>query len=148
MSMKFSGFDDSRSRRFVQNVKGSSRTLQNFKDECNINNIMKKFERTGMLNHARQYEGGYGDFTDAPVDFQEAMNIVLDAEKMFATVPAKVRKEFDNDPGKFLAFVDDPKNLDRARELGLAMPAPVEEAPMRVEVVNPAAPDESGNSST
>lgn len=147
MSMHFKGFDESRERRLPTVIAGESKTLQNFKDECDINNIMKKFERTGMLNHAKAFEGGYGDFTDTPVDFQEAMNIVLRAEEMFATVPAKVRKEFDNDAGKFLSFVEDPANLERCRELGLALPVEEPAAPMKVEVVNQP-PAEPGNSST
>lgn len=147
MSMNFRGFSEGRPRRLVRNCVGASKTLQNFKEECDINNIMKKFERTGMLNHAKEFEGGYGDFTNTPVDYQEACNIILEAERMFMTVPSKVRKEFDNDPGKFLEFVENPENIDRCRELGLAVPKAEEPAPMRVEVVNPAVP-EDGNSST
>lgn len=36
------------------------------------------------------------------------------------TLPAKVRDRFSNDPGKFLAFVDDPKSREEMYELGLA----------------------------
>lgn len=147
MSMGFRGFSETRERRLYSNIGEDTMTLQNFKEECDINVIMRQFERTGMMNHERQFEGGYGDFTSTPVDFQEACNIVLEAERMFATVPAKVRKRFDNDPAKFLRFVDDPANLDECRQLGLATPAAEEPAPMRLEGVTPSETDE-GNSST
>lgn len=133
--------------RFVQNTVGDSMAKQSFRDECNINNIMKKFERTGMIDHVRSVEGSYGDFTDAPVDYQTAVNIVIAADNMFSSVPAKVRARFNNDPGEFLKFVEDPANIEECRSLGLAVPAPEEPSPVRVEVVNP--PSEGdGNSST
>ena len=37
----------------------------------------------------------------------------------FDDLPAKVRREFDNDPFKFLEFVEDPENVERMAELGL-----------------------------
>ena len=38
---------------------------------------------------------------------------------MFMALPSKVRREFDDDPGTFLDFANDPKNTDRMIELGL-----------------------------
>lgn len=102
---------------------GASQTKQAFKEECDINRIMRKFERTGMIEHARTVPGGYGDFCSAP-EFHEACNVVLAAQEMFSTVPSKVRKRFDNDPAAFLAFVQDPANADEMVELGLARPSP------------------------
>lgn len=108
-----SAVDDVDSKRFA-------RTQQHFKEECDINGIMKKFERTGMLEHVNEFHGNYGDFTELPVSYHDAIDQVLAAQDMFMTVPAKVRALFDNDPGQFLAFVDDPANADRLVELGLA----------------------------
>lgn len=113
---------------------GESMTRQEAKDECDINNIMKKFERTGMLDHRNQFQGQYGDYTNVPTDYHSAMNQVVAAEEMFLTVPAKVRAKFGNDPGAFLAFVSDPKNQDEMIELGLATRQQLEE-PMKVEVI-------------
>lgn len=112
-----SAVDDPESDRFP-------RTQQSFKDDCDINLIMKRFERTGMLDHLNQFEGSYGDFTDVPTSYHDAVNQVLAAQDMFMTVPARVRAMFDNDPGKFLAFVDDPANAEKMVELGLARQAP------------------------
>lgn len=99
-------------------------TKQAFQAECDINNIMKRYERTGIVDHLNKYGGRFGDFTGA-VDFQTAQNIVIDAQKMFMDIPAAIRAKFDNDPGKFLVFATDPKNIDELREMGLAPPAPV-----------------------
>jgi phage internal scaffolding protein len=93
--------------------------VQSAKDECDINVIMKKYERDGLLEHVNEYEGHYGDFTEV-CDYHTALNLVKSADEMFMTLPAYVRKEFDNDAGKFLEFVDDPANLDKMIEMGLA----------------------------
>jgi len=110
-----------------------SRTQQSFKDECNINNIMAKYERSGIIDHVSQYQGQYGNFIGYP-DYQEAMTAISQANQMFATLPASIRDRFRNDPEAFLNFAQDPDNIDELRELGLAPPAappakPVEDVP-------------------
>lgn len=96
-------------------------TKQSFKDECDINNILKKYQKTGLLDHVNKYQGDYGDYIDAP-SYQEAQNRILDAQYMFMSLPATVREKFKNDPGMFLDFVHDPKNEDAMVEMGLAKP--------------------------
>lgn len=92
---------------------------QAFRDECDINNIMKRFERDGVLAHYNTYQGDYGDFTDCP-EYHDAQNKVLAANEMFLTLPGAIRERFGNDPGRFLGFVADPKNVDEMIALGLA----------------------------
>lgn len=92
---------------------------QHFAEECDINNIMRQYEQTGLWTHVNQYQGEYGDFTDV-VDYQTAYDVVLKADEMFSTLPAVVRARFENDPASFLAFVDNPANTDELVKLGLA----------------------------
>ena len=94
-----------------------SRTIQSFAQESDINWIVENFTRNGVLPEQRQPQ--FGDFTNLPTDYHIAMNQIRNADAAFMTLPAKVRSEFDNDPGKLLAFVSDPKNFDRAVELGI-----------------------------
>lgn len=100
-----------------------SRAQQHFKDECDINNIIARFTKTGVLPQiATNFD--FGDASEVP-SYQEAMNFIIDAQDRFMELPAKVRKEFENDPGQFLSFVDsldDPENYARAVALGLAEP--------------------------
>ena len=97
---------------------GEGRTHQSFKDECDINNIMKRFERDGVLTHAAKVEGKYGDFTGA-VDYKTALDQVHKAGEMFMSLPAFIRTRFDNDPGAFLEFASDPDNVDEMIDMGL-----------------------------
>lgn len=116
--------------RSKQHVGETTRTQQHMAQQCNVNNIMKKYGERQILAHYSQYQGNYDDFTVLP-SFHEAMQKMKDAEAMFMTIPAEIRELFQNDPGKFVEFATDPENLDEMRELGLAPAAPVVEQPQQ-----------------
>jgi phage internal scaffolding protein len=101
-------------------------TDQSQADDCDVNRIVDRFMKTGVLPGV-DVERVYGDFS-SPTDFHEAMNVVARGMEQFESLDAKIRKRFNNDPGKFLEFVHDPDNLDEMVRLGLAS-KPVEEAP-------------------
>ncbi|AJK28280.1 putative minor capsid protein [Eel River basin pequenovirus] len=137
-------------RRVVKNFTRPSRTKQASRDECDINNIMRKFEKTGLIEHQNRYQGDYGDFSDA-MPYHEAMNVVLAADEMFMQLPASIRKQFGHDPQAFLTFASDEKNLDKMREMGLAKPKQrvIEAAdPEKNEARSPEAPKEPEGASS
>lgn len=99
---------------------GESKTSQQFKDECDINTIVRRFNLTGQMpSDVRAPQ--YGDFEDV-VDYQTALNAVIAAQGSFNALPADVRSRFSNDPGLFVDFCSDPENLPELRKLGLAVP--------------------------
>lgn len=100
--------------------KSEDRTKQSFKDECDINIIMKRFERTGTLNWVNRHSPQYGDVSG--LEFQTAMDIVAAGKSAFAALPARIRDRFRNDPAQFLDFVQNPANAAEAAELGLLSP--------------------------
>jgi phage internal scaffolding protein len=102
---------------------GPSRTLQSSAAETNINTIMRKYEKTGIIDHKAKYAGRYGEAPEK-TDFHEAMVLIADANTMFNDLPASIRSDFKNDPGEFLAFVSDDENLDQMVEMGLIDPPP------------------------
>lgn len=112
-----------------------SMTRQEFADESDVNNIMKKFQKTGILPANVTQQPQYLDLTKVP-DLQTAMNVKIQADKAFMTLPAKVRREFDNDPVKFVEFATDKDNLPKLREWGLAAPEKAPDPPLKVEVTN------------
>lgn len=109
----------------VLETPGPGRTLQAFKNECDINRIMKRYQQTGVIDHVNRAQPRFGDIQT--YDFQESLNIVLEAEARFAALPAEVRDRFGNDPARLLEFVGKAENLQEAVKLGLvdAPPAPV-----------------------
>lgn len=117
--------------------KEPSMTKQSFKEECDINNIIREFGVTGIATHVRQNEGLYVDLPD-PLDYQQAIDLARGARTAFDALPAQVRARFENDPEQFLSFMADPSNQEEMIKLGLAKdlrPGP-EPAPQKVEVVN------------
>ncbi len=94
---------------------------QSFKAECDINTIMKKYEKTGLIEHLVRYRGQYADVASA-TDYQEALNTIMEASEMFHTLPSRVREKFNNNPQDFLAFTEDPANTAEMEELGLLKP--------------------------
>lgn len=102
-----------------------SLAIQSAEEESNINTIVRRFGLTGELpNDIRMPQSG--DFTNLP-DFHTAMNMVRAAQEEFLRVPAEVRARFNNDPQRFMAFVEDESNRDEARRLGLLKAMPVVE---------------------
>lgn len=93
-------------------------TVQSAKDECDVNQILKRYETTGVLEHTRQFNGQYGDFSEIG-DFQSAMQSVQVGREIFDTLPAQMREIFNNDPGNFLDAVVDPDRNQELVELGI-----------------------------
>jgi len=116
-----------------------SRTKQSFAEECDINNIMLKYKKTGLIDHVARYPGGYADLADV-VEYHEGLNMIAEAKEAFQSLPAALRARFDNDPGQFLAFVENPENLEELREMGLALPKEPTEPPPAEPLAAPAAP--------
>lgn len=93
-----------------------SLTKQSMAAECDINVIMAKYQRTGVV--PQLVNGVYEDVSNV-TSYHDAMQTILDAQDMFMQLPAVVRKAFDNDPAMLLAAVEDPESHDMLRELGL-----------------------------
>lgn len=95
---------------------GNGRTKQSFKDECDINNLMAKYLKTGRMEHVNQALPRFECVSE--YDFQEAQNLIAQAASMFEDIPSKIRNRFENNPGKLLDWVHDPRNAQEAASLG------------------------------
>jgi phage internal scaffolding protein len=95
---------------------GLSLTKQSFKQECDVNNILKNYNKTGVMPENFN-PGEYRDLDGT--DYQEYMQTVASANSMFEELPSALRKRFKNDPAQLLSFVHDDKNVAEALKLGL-----------------------------
>lgn len=104
--------------------KAKSRTQQHFKNEVNINNIIDKYRKTGILGDPFR-EGLrkplFGDFSEVP-GLLEGYIKVEKVKNYFNNLPSRVRNYFKNDLSRFLAFMSDNANIPKARELGIIEP--------------------------
>lgn len=115
---------------------------QSFRKETDVNLIINRFEKTGLLTPVDSRPPFYMDVSEVG-DYRSALENVRRADALFMALPSPVRAEFGNDAAAFLDFCTDPVNEDRMREMGLlpALPEAAEAA-----VVPPAEPEvaESG----
>jgi len=96
---------------------GPSLTKQSFTKECDINTILAKYQKTGAIDHVNKHEASYGYATSD--DFTASMEIVARGNTMFEELPSTIRNKFENNPAKFLDFVQDENNKKEMQELGL-----------------------------
>lgn len=111
-----------------------SRTVQDFAKECDINNIVKRAQRTGTIPVLQQ-----GDFVFgvAPNEsLQDTMNRYNEIREHFEGLPSELRLRFGNDPMAFAEYMANEENWKEARELGLLPP---EDVPSPVATVTPVA---------
>lgn len=97
---------------------GRGRTRQSFKDSCDINSIIGRWKKDGVLPHMSASAPQFVDLTDAH-DYKASLDRVFDAQEAFYTLHPSLRKRFDNDPAEFLSYMDDPSNIPEMVDLGL-----------------------------
>lgn len=100
-----------------------SLSRQEFKDEADVNNLLKRYQLTGdfydPLKLSRvSAKPLFGDFTHF-TDFQACQNALIEAQNAFSSLPVKVRQKFGHDPAKLIEWLADDANREEAIELGL-----------------------------
>lgn len=121
---------------------GAGKTQQQFKDECDINYII------------RHYQGGpevppvYGDCSEYR-DLQSAIDLVENANIDFMNLPSNVRDDFGHNPVAFFNFANNPQNYQYLVDNGLAVGKKNDQHSSNpVNMPNSEVKTESGNSSS
>ena len=103
------------------NPKAVSKTQQHFKKEANINCIMRKYSKSGLLTDPTVIPTRTPKFDDYSnvKDFHAMQNMILEIQSYFDSLPADIRRKFDNDPHIMQEWIINPDNKDEAIKLGL-----------------------------
>ncbi len=120
-----------------------SKTLQQFKNEADINFLIARYSKTGFFYDPLARGGKprppqFGDFSNFG-DFAEQQNRILSIYDSFAALPSSVREKFGHNPATFVEFCGDPKNFNDCVEMGI-FPKPVKPAEPVVDPVADPAP--------
>lgn len=102
-----------------------SLTSQEFKEECNINVLLKKYAVQANLLGMPLSEvipqpsaENFGDFTNVE-EFQQSMNRVAEVKGMFDALPSDIRQRCGNDPANFLRMCQDENNFKEFADRGI-----------------------------
>lgn len=82
------------------NTVGISATQQQFKDDCTISSVIKKY---GIHNVAASFEhvDNVNDFTQIDFDFESAQNAIATIKSEFYSLPSEIRDSFEHSPTKW-----------------------------------------------
>ena len=113
--------------------------IQSFAESTDIHSILKRFQN-GEVDVLEKVQGFYGDITEMPNTYAEALQRIADSEKVFMSLPVDVRAKFGHSFTEFLAASQDADFLDRLGVKPDEQPASVPAVPDVVE--NPVEPVE------
>lgn len=99
------------------NTQGPSRTKQSQTVECDVNRIVNRYLKTGVIPPG-QKTGIYADVSALP-DFQESLDYVRQAQDDFNRLDVNIRNKFHNNPEELINFLSNPENNAEAVKLGL-----------------------------
>lgn len=124
---------------------GKSLTRQSELKYADINSIMAKYEKTGVLPPATR-TGFFADVSTVG-DYRDALDRVERMDNYFLHLKPEIRKKFENDPAQFLDFVSDPANLKEIEEMGLIAKSDedVPHKPPEKPAEKPPVPDPAGS---
>lgn len=90
-------------------------TKQDQAAACDINNIVKKYQRTGLIDHLAEYAPHYGDATQ--VEYLDAFNLLQRTDTAFDSLPSSVRARFDNDPASWLLAIEGAETPEQVKAI-------------------------------
>lgn len=94
--------------------------IQSHRDSVDIHVLLTRY-RNGDESALSRIQGAYGDFTQMPTTFAEALNTFLAARSYFDGLPVDVRSKFGHDFNRFISAFDSPTF---ASDIGLVPPPP------------------------
>lgn len=81
--------------------------IQSHADSVDIHVLLERYQQ-GDPGVLARVQGAYGDFTQMPTTFAEALNTMIAAEQYFMGLPKETRAKFNNSFQQFIAQMDNP----------------------------------------
>lgn len=110
-------------------------TDQSFKKQCDINNIMMQYSKTGLLPQMSIQTPKFQDNTLIP-DLNTAFEHVNNAIDAFKELPPYIRKLMDNNPSNLESFISNTENHDILIKHGLIVKKQVVENKLNTKEIN------------
>ncbi len=100
-------------------TEGESLTEQQFAEESQIINKIRKYDSQGFFDSINRNPAQFTDFTQVR-DLADAIDQIEQARDSFQTIPADIRKQFNNSASEFFEFASKESNFPELVKLGLA----------------------------
>lgn len=94
--------------------------IQSHAMSVDIHVLLKQYQ-LGDKAVLQRVQGTYGDFTQVPKTFAEALNTMIAAEQYFLSLPVEARAQFNHNFNEFIASMDSPDWMTKA---GITPPDP------------------------
>lgn len=93
--------------------------------ECDMNFILSRLNQ-GDFTVLNQQAPMFADFRNLPTSFREVLDVGLNAERIFNTLPIDIRKQFDNDYRLFVSQAGSAEwyNILKVQPSGAVDPSP------------------------
>lgn len=115
--MKLIEIRENGSKRVATVNEEPSKTDPSWTDDVDVNNIIKKYLKTGQINHLAKVKGTFADVSQIK-DLHQSMIQVTKAQQLFDSLPSDLRLRFGNSPVEMVNFFNDPNNTDEAIKMG------------------------------
>lgn len=116
-------------------TQGESLTEQQFAEESQILNKIRKYDSQGFFDSINRNPAQYTDFTKVR-DLADAIDQIENARDSFQQIPSDIRKKFNNSPSEFFDFASKESNYDELVKLGLATAKIVDQVKEKVSSVD------------
>lgn len=102
--------------------------IQSFAESTDIHSILRRYQN-GEVDVLEKVQGFYGDITEMPKTYAEALQRIADSEKVFWSLPVDVRSKFGHSFSEFLAASNDTDFLDKLGVKPIEQSASVPDVP-------------------
>ncbi len=92
---------------------------QSMMEECDVNGIVMRYKKTGLLTHLARGVPQYVDVSEF-VDYRSVIEQVRLIEDYFAGLPADVRASFQNDASLYMDYLESNPSMEDMKTRGLA----------------------------
>lgn len=82
-------------------TENTNEIIESYRESTELTTILARFAN-GDTSALNRFKCIYGDFVNAPKDYREALQAVLNSESAFNALPLSVRQQFDMDYRKWL----------------------------------------------
>ena len=115
----------------------ASLTQQQFAKEADVNVLIDRYKKTGSFYNPLVPSGAprmpqYADLSDIS-DMMGQMELLQGVQRLFGSLPARVREQFGNNPAQFVEWAQNPANFDAGVKLGIFQPSERPKPPVAVE---------------